>query len=211
MAKRRERHRRPARRASFRDPKPLILVVCEGEQTEPQYLRGFERACRNARVKIEIAKERGVPMTLVRIAKSLKADAEEQARRERDDNLAYDAVWCVFDVDDHPRVSDAIVMARDNGVELAISNPCFELWLLLHFRPNPGMQSRQRITEMLCGHVSDYRKHVDFELYLSGYAQAVKRASSIEKNAKSRGDSLQNPSTRVHVLTESIRGDAGIV
>lgn len=150
-------------------------------------------------------------MTLVRIAKSLKADAEEQARRERDDNLAYDAVWCVFDVDDHPRVSDAIVMARDNGVELAISNPCFELWLLLHFRPNPGMQSRQRITEMLCGHVSDYRKHVDFELYLSGYAQAVKRASSIEKNAKSRGDSLQNPSTRVHVLTESIRGDAGIV
>ena len=24
--------------------------------------------------------------------------------------------------------------------DLAISNPCFELWLLLHFQDNPGMQ-----------------------------------------------------------------------
>lgn len=37
----RERNRRHCRRPSFLEPKPTILIVCEGEKTEPQYLNGF--------------------------------------------------------------------------------------------------------------------------------------------------------------------------
>ena len=35
--RRRDRDRRPARPAPFRDPEPIILIVCEGERTEPDY------------------------------------------------------------------------------------------------------------------------------------------------------------------------------
>ena len=71
MANARNRKRRPGRRLAFRDPKPTILVVSEGEVTEPHYLRGFQRACRNPRVTIEVANEHGVPATLVRTCKRL--------------------------------------------------------------------------------------------------------------------------------------------
>ncbi len=41
MPSRRDRDRRPGRRAPFREPKPVILIVCEGERTEPEYFEGF--------------------------------------------------------------------------------------------------------------------------------------------------------------------------
>lgn len=72
MNNRRKRSRRPARRPPFRDPKPLILVLCEGENTEPEYLNGFKRWVKNPRVDVEIADEHGVPMTLVKQARDRK-------------------------------------------------------------------------------------------------------------------------------------------
>jgi hypothetical protein len=165
MSRRRDHDRRPGRRPPFREPKPVILIVCEGEKTEPGYFEGFARACHNSRVRITLAPEHGVPRTLVATAKKHKKSAEDAARREDDENLAFDAVWCVFDVDDHPQIADARQMARDNCIELAVSNPCFELWLLLHFRDSPGMQHRGKICQVLSAHVPGYDKAVDFTLY----------------------------------------------
>jgi RloB-like protein len=199
---RRNRERRPGRRPPFRDPKPIVLIVCEGARSEPEYFRGFVSACRNPRVRIEIAKEHGVPRTIVAIAKRLKQEAEASARRERDENLAYDSVWCVFDVDEHPNVPDARKMARDNGIEVAISNPCFELWLLLHSRESPGMKDRAAILRMLKKHVPDYDKGVDFAQFSAGYLDAVRRAERLDKQAQ--GDPECNPTTGVYRLTRII-------
>jgi hypothetical protein len=97
-------------------------------------------------------------------------------------------------------------MARDNGIELAISNPCFELWLLLHFRESPGMQNRRKLSEMLVKHVPGYDKDVNYAVYSNGYPHAVSRAEKIAKAAESAGESGRNPSTDVYKLTEIIRG-----
>src|SRR5262249_19618035 len=194
------------RRPPFRDPKPIILIVCEGERTEPEYFDGFSRFCRNPRVRIAIAPEHGGPRTVVNTAKERKKEAEAAARREADENLVYDSVWCVFDVDDHPQVADAMQMARDNGIELAISNPCFELWLLLHFRDSPGMQHRAAMQRMLSKHVPGYDKRVEFMVYGAGYRQAVERAKRMDEAAQSSGESGRNPTTGVYKLTMAIEG-----
>ena len=204
---RRNRQRKPGRRKPFRDPLPIILIVCEGEKTEPQYFSGYRRACHNPRVNIIVADEHGVPKTLVEIAKQYKTEAEEDASREKDDNLAYDSVWCVFDIDEHPLVPDAKQMARDNGIELAISNPCFELWLLLHFQDNPGMKDRNKIQKMLSKHVPEYDKHVEYTTYSTGYEDAVKRAKRMDQDAEDFGEHHRNPTTGVYKLTEIIRRD----
>ena len=208
MADARNRQRRQGRRPAFLDPKPTILVVSEGEVTEPEYLHGLRRACRNPRVTIEVAREHGVPRTLVDFAKQYKEQAEIKAAREGDDNLAYDSVWCVFDIDEHPRVGEAKEMARDNGIHLAISNPCFELWLLLHFRENPGMQDRAKMKDMLTKHVSEYDKHVDYATYAAGYPQAVLRAKRMDESAEEAGEPGRNPTTCVYKLTELICGES---
>lgn len=203
---RRGRERRPGRRPPFREPRPTILIVCEGDITEPEYFQGLRRAFRNQLVEIRIAAEHGVPKTLVNVARDYKRGAEKQARRARDENIAFDSVWCVFDVDDHPNIGDAREMARDNGIQLAISNPCFELWLLLHFRDNPGMQDRGTITKMLCKFVPGYDKHVDFETYSTGYLNATTRAAQMDRSAELDDDAGRNPTTNVYCLTEIIRG-----
>ncbi len=203
MPKRRNRQRRPGRGEPFREPKPLILIVCEGEKTEKQYFEGFARVFRTP-VDVKIAREHGVPMTLVATAKAYKKKAQDAARKEDDENRAYDAVWCVFDVDEHPQVADARQMARANGIELAISNPCFELWLLLHFRDCPGMQHRDTMRRLLSGHVPGYDKRVEFAAYAQGYPQAAKRAEQMDKKADEEGDSGRNPTTAVYRLTRKI-------
>ena len=207
VAARRNRERRPARRAPFRDPKPLVLIVCEGAVTEPEYFGGFRSACRNPRVTIKVADEHGVPRTLVEAAKTYLVNARSNAARDKDDNLAYDSVWCVFDVDEHPGVADAKQMARDNGIELAVSNPCFELWLLLHFVDNPGMQDRSKVKERLKKYLSAYDKHVQYAGLAEGYAAAVSRAERMDKAANQAGEPGRNPTTGVYRLTELIRGE----
>ena len=205
MGNARNRKRRPGRRRPFLDPKSTILIVCEGEKTEPQYLDGFRCACRNQRVSIRLVHKRGVPMILVKTAKRYKEEAEQAAAREKDDNLALDSVWCVFDIDEHPEVANVKEMARDNNINLAISNPCFELWLLLHFRDNPGMQHRDRIQQMLVEHVPNYHKHVEYSTYSDGYPQAVDRANQMDRSASEANEPGRNPTTAACNLTELIR------
>ena len=207
IAKRRDRGRRPGRRPGSRERKPLILIVCEGEVTEPQYFRGFVRWWRNPRVTIEIVPGAGQPEALVNLARSRKIEASARAKRERDSNLLFDQVWCVFDVDDHPGIPEARRAGQAAGIECAISNPCFELWLLLHFDESPGTQHRQNIRRRLEAHCPDDNKHVDFSKLGPGYPDAVRRAKDLERVATSLGEEPGNPSTRVHVLTELIRGD----
>ena len=142
---------------------------------------------------------------------NLKEQNRKEARRGDDDNILYESVWCVFDIDDHPHVSDAKQMARDNNFEVAISNPAFELWLLLHFRGFPGQQHRDSITRMLKKFFAAYNKHVDFQRdYKDTYREAVDRASKMDQDAVAANEENRNPTTGFYRLTELIRGSEEI-
>jgi hypothetical protein len=215
MSKKRQRNRekRAARRKPFRQPRPLILIVCEGQVTEKEYFVGFKNACHNPRVEIEFHPDQGVPKTLVEMARERKKRAERDAKREGDDNIAFDEVWCVFDIDEHPNIPDAVQMARDNGILLAISNPAIELWLLLHFRDHPGMKGRRQVGKLLKAFDTNYDKHVDYHgKYSDGYSDACRRAEKLEDTATIVTGEIHehNPSTGVYKLTESIRGDSDL-
>ena len=203
-SQRRKRVRRPARRAATRSPRRRLLVVCEGECTEPDYIRGYERQVRNVTVEIEISRDRGDPKKIVEIAKEHSSRVRAEAKRLDDPHLDFDEIWCVFDRDDHERFHDACTMARDNGFELAISNPCVELWLLLHFRDSPGAQHRDQVSRMLRRYLPDYDKRLDFADVAKGVAEATARAHRLEADAEEMGESGRNPSTGFYRLTNSI-------
>lgn len=207
MGKRhRSRNKRLGRRISFRDPKKRFLIVCEGKNTEPQYLRGFAGRFRNALVEIEIANQAGLdPKSLVEIAKELKKRSEEEAKKSDDPFLEFDAGWCVCDVDDHSTLDDARQMARDNGIYLIVSNPCFELWLLLHFQDYEKPTARDKFPNLIKKHLQKYGKHVAFKDYEASYENAVKRAKKLDELAISVGEPGRNPTTDVYQLTEAIK------
>ncbi len=199
------------RRASRREPKRRILVVCEGGVTEAGYFRNLSRVFRNPLIEVEIDDQGGVPKTLVERAASRKREAEREARSRRDEFLRFDEVWCVFDVDEHPHLHDARQQARANGIHLAVSNPCFELWALLHFQAQSAYLERADARIRLKRHLPEYDKALPFERVHQGYSDAVSRAQELDRRRKDAEDPGGNPSTGVYRLTERIRegGQAG--
>jgi hypothetical protein len=167
----------------------------------PDKLSNFHH---NPLIKVEVAREHGVPLSVVRAARDRKKAAVADSEREGDVNLKFDSVWCVFDIDEHPHVAEAKLLAAQHGLELAVSNPCFELWLLLHKRDCPGAEHRHTIQSMLKRYVPDYDKKIYFNYYIHGYKKAVQRAARLHDLAESIGEPGKNPTTDVYKLTECI-------
>ncbi len=203
----RRRHDDPPiqRRGPSRQPKFRILVVCEGRTTEPGYLKAFQHAQRNPRVQVQVAPETGVPQTVVEIAIRLRDEAEREAKHQRDENIKWDVVWGVFDIDEHPNVEHARRLAATNSIQLAVSNPCFELWALLHFQDQRAHIERHVARAALQRHLPGYDKALDFTKMQHGYAQAVNRAQDLEREAALHQNDGRNPTTGVYALTEQIR------
>lgn len=121
--------------------------------------------------------------------------------RARED---FDQVWCVFDVD-HFEVAGAVVEARRKGIEVAVSNPCFELWLILHFGDHSAHAATYRaLLPYLKKHVPGYDKaRLDFRDYADGLPQAGPRARRLAPTGK---EHEVNPATGVWALTDRIAG-----
>ena len=205
VSPRRHDHRPIGRQSPSRQPKLRILVVCEGRLTERSYLKAFQHAVRNPRVHLQVAAETGVPLTVVEIAIRLRNEAEQEAKRQRDENLRWDSVWGVFDIDEHPHVDQARQLARANSISLAVSNPCFELWALLHFQDQRGHIERHVARSALQQYLPGYDKSLDFAQMHPSYANAVRRAGDLEREAERHSNVGRSPTTDVHHLTEQIR------
>jgi hypothetical protein len=210
MAKRsREADARPLRRRTgTRRPKKTLVVFCEGEKTEPQYLQALKRQPEFRDVaavdlRIETGHGGAVPLTLV----SLAIDARSRAAAEE---AEIDEFWCVFDVEwprNHPGLSDAVRQARENDIRLAITNPCFELWLILHFNDHGAWldnDAARRLRRALDGS-SD--KSLEAAKYMPLVAAAARRAAELETRHHKNGAVFphDNPSSGMHRLIASIQ------
>ena len=104
--------------------KPTILIVCEGEKTEPSYFNQF----RLTSATIKPVGEGYNTISLVNRAIQIA------------NQTSYEQVWCVFDKDDFDSVdfNNAIILADANGFGIAYSNQAFEYWILLHFNDHQG-------------------------------------------------------------------------
>ena len=105
-------------------------MLTEGRRTEVEYFAEWAREFRN-RLTIEFDPFHGSPMSLVERA-VVKVDQRRRSMRRGRDDAAFDEIWCVFDCDEHPFVNEAIELAARHDIGVAFSNPCFELWFVLH-------------------------------------------------------------------------------
>jgi RloB-like protein len=192
------------RRRAFRPPLPRFLIVCEGTLTEPGYFQETRRLERSL-IDLEISPG-GEPKALVQRAVEKKKNAERLARSQKDSNLRYDQVWCVFDIDEHPLIPEAKQQAGANGIELAISNPCFELWALLHFRDQRAHIERGPLHHECKKYMPGYEKQLPSAQMHPLCDDAMGRARDLDRWQISRGCEGANPSTGVYRLMERIRG-----
>ncbi len=113
-----------------------FLIVTEGEETEPQYLEGLRDRLKLS--TIEILQAKGTdPMTLVKEAIDLRTQRRKEARKASSEVLAFDEVWCVLDSEIETKEKESVLkqaldLAKREKINVALSRPCFEYWLLLH-------------------------------------------------------------------------------
>jgi hypothetical protein len=191
-----------SRRAARRTPKPRFLIVCEGEVTEPSYFYALRHAERSL---IDLVLQpAGSPKQVVERAVELKRHAEREARGRKDPFLRYDMVWCVFDIDEHPRIQEAKQQAADNHISVAISNPCFELWVLLHFQDQTAYIDCVDVCRLCRRYLPSFEKRLAYNDLAPHLADALRRAGHLERWHAERNTNGENPSTGVYQLVAKI-------
>ena len=142
----------PKRKVSDTAKRRSVLVFTEGKKTEPVYLMHWSRAYRE-RIIVTIDGFHGTPLSLVQEAAARRAADLKAARRGRGD--AYSEYWCVFDIDEHPNVARALELAASSGVMVCVTNPCVELWFLLHFQEQNAAIHRHDAQRKAAAYLND--------------------------------------------------------
>lgn len=196
------------RRIASVQPKLIIVVCCEGKNTEPKYFQDFAFAHGNKLVKIETIPAAGSPLTLVSRAISEKEIRMKAASRKKDSFAKAFEVWGVFDIDEHPKIPEAKDLARKNGIKLCISNPCFDLWGLLHFVNQDGNVHRHVAQRKLAAAMPGYEpadgKYFNYALMHPLYSTAKSRAEMLMRRRNEEDSPGGNPSTDVYLLLDLI-------
>lgn len=196
------REERSLRRiSSTRIVKQSFLIVCEGENTEPDYFNAFRLTSANVK-----AVGQGISTTrLVQKAMSIKND-------ERSKGNVYDQYWVVFDKDDFTNndFNSAITLAESNGIKVAYSNQAFELWFLLHCRLIQGAMHRSQYASKLNEHLDfEYSKvrgigAVMYHKLLPKQPDAIRNARLILQQMEDVSPAQAESSTKVHLLVEEL-------
>lgn len=202
------RHGRARRRPpGRREPYDRVLIVCEGEKTEPNYFEDLRHDLRLASANIIVTGESDPdPRSVVEFGL-------QEYHRDGD----YDRLYCVFDRDTHPRQNfEAAVQqlrnARNGGVDAhwTVSYPCFEYWVLLHYENTASPYTHpespcSQVIDDVSAHLPNYEKgmrdlYEETKPYLD---DAIER--SRRRWAQARKDRSPNPSTKVHKLVAYLR------
>ena len=199
-----------SRSSGFRAPRKTVMVLCEGKRTEPEYIYALSREndvkeVAAVRIIIDRSSFGCAPMTLVRRAVELR-------KRSEDEHDEIDEIWCVFDVEwsglgqHHPNLHEAIQTAEASGVHCAISNPSFELWLILHFRNHTGFLANADARRMRAEYDGSAGKEVDGAIYMPRRSVAARQAKLLDERHALDGTRFpqNNPSSGMHLLLTSV-------
>lgn len=149
-------------------------------------------------LKLEVDPAHGVPLTLVSSAINTSEDPE------------IDECWCLFDVEcpePHANLTEAInKAAMHEKVKCAISNPCFELWLVWHFQDWSRHVTTSKIEAISRSLDKRRGKSIDAGLYLPYREQAMRRAKGLAMLHERNGATFpnDNPSSGMHTFLETI-------
>ena len=139
------------RKPESKIPKKIYLIACEGQCTEPNYIRGLV----NHQKKIgKIATG-----TEIKFAQHSHSDPSGvlQDLLKTPNVESFDELWIVIDRDEiepkgkgfgghsNENFTEALTECKNKNVNVACSNPCFEFWIILHFEYRDTACTRDEI------------------------------------------------------------------
>ncbi|MBN1110111.1 MAG: RloB domain-containing protein [Methanomassiliicoccales archaeon] len=175
-----------------------VLVVAEGH-TERIYFQGLRT--RNSTVRIITPSSRPTdPFRLVKLC-------IEQIGMQGIDIDNGDLAVCAFDIEgnDGRNLARAIKRASESKIFLAMTNPCFELWLLFHFTDVSSSVTCKEVNERLKKFIPGYSKTVDYKDLLGPQRKiAMERADHHCSHGERHKMRPFNPGTSMHLVLQRV-------
>jgi len=194
------------RKAGTRDSS-LIVIASEGERTEPEYFEALRDEYYNSRIQvIFLHPSDSAPKYVI--------DELNQYKKEFGLNLKKgDELWVLIDKDRWDRFLNEIAEeCRSNEFHLALSNPCFEIWLLLHLKNLSQCtrgdrdlicRDKQSLKQCMMSILQSYTgAGIQRELLLPHVRRAITYARALDANPQDRWP--LRPGTRVYLVAEKI-------
>lgn len=183
----------------------LVIIATEGELTEKQYFSLFERKSSRLQVKVlETTDGASAPKHVLQRLQQFKKDFNL---------LSGDALWLVVDKDRWPneQLSDVARRSQQMKFGLAVSNPCFELWLYLHQSSPPAKMSKMSSRDLgkaLSKLLGSYDKaNIIPERFEPHVDKAIENAKALDVRPGERWPNQLG--TRVYRVIEAIRERMG--
>lgn len=198
-----------------RKKNPTILIICEGKDTETIYLDNFNSKYTKVDVRIADRNSRGKNKGKATDPENLVKKAIEIQKKDYDINEKDgDRVWCVFDVDINYNNNNAIqskiteidkakLLANKNHIRLGVSNPCFELWYLMHFEyTTANLKNYDDVKQRLDKYIKNYDKNRNVYDELKPYLKdAIDEAKKLKQYHESLGRTLLNTESEYLKIT----------
>ena len=195
------RRKRPIDRRSKPEPHRdarLFIIATEGRKTEKQYFSMFG----NKKCQVQVITNEDNKSAPAYILKQLKGFKNEFQLKDDDE------LWLMIDVDRWGNKNLAAVAAQagHNKFNLAVSNPCFEVWLYLHHddldhQPITVDEMKQRLRNLLGGYNSS---KLDTARFVEHIDRAITRAKALDINKDERWPSRTG--THVYKVVEKVSG-----
>ena len=189
----------------------LIIIATEGQETEKIYLDDLARYFDNTKVKVRV------------ITKGTNSNPRARLAELNEFKKTYkagpiDQLWLVIDRDrwSAEEIADVHTLCRQKRYQIAMSTPCFELWLLLHLKDWAEYTEFEINSMAENKHVSNEKTWLKAELsrLLNGFSvssydtkkllpqviTAIDRARALDQNTALR----QKLHTQVYLLIEQI-------
>ena len=187
------------RRAAFKKTKRLFVIATEGAETEPICFQEFHPG-RDGAFRLKIL---GNPNHKSRPTEVVQRLIAYEKRERPGKDTEY---WAVIDRDawteQELRSAWDLIAAREN-YHLALSNPCFELWLWLHLHPNRPFFDRHDCQRALQREWPEYTKSgYDASALMPHVPAAISRATELEELPYTHWPQQQG--SRVHELVSRL-------
>ncbi len=195
------------RNIESRKPKPVILIVAEGENvTETQYFKSFQNQNASCNIRLTLAKHITDPEGMLKAIQTRWKDLGLDARKG---DRAY--VVLDLDCDDNKAKLIKTIQRKAKETRFIISNPCFEVWFLLHFKySTKQFVNSDNVLKDLKTYIPGYKKNLD----VSGKIEPL-REQAIANSEKLREYFVElgyewpsnacNPYTDVDILMKRIK------
>lgn len=216
-----KREFKPRKRSSGNKDASLIVIATEGEKTEPKYFQDLisPQYYPNPKVHVHVVGRESHNSAPQHVINSLNSFKREYHLRGDDE------LWMVIDTDNWPeeQLSDVATKCHQKGYRLSVSNPCFELWLLLHVKDIGEYDSEQRRRLQRNNRISQNRTALEKELvnilgtynksnlksdqFLPHVRKAIEQAEKLDQDSDGRWP--ESLGTRVYLLVNRILPDSG--